>query len=263
MKPKPEHLGRKYAEQFKDRSIVDAYRYRPLYPSETFTLLNELITDTPRTVLDIGCGRGDIARNLTNFVERVDAVDFSILMLEEGKHLPDGNHPHLTWIHGDVEDVDLNPPYALITAGESLHWMAWDVVFPRFRTMLTSAGYLAIITRINKPVAWRDAVFESICRYSTNRDFNKPYDLIQELEERQLFKKVGEKHTEFVPFVLSIDEYIESIHSRNGFSRERMIPEGAAAFDNEIRHTLLSFSDKGMVSLEVAGNIVWGKPQSL
>jgi hypothetical protein len=34
MKPKPSHLGLKYAEQFKDSSIVEAYPHRPPHPDE-------------------------------------------------------------------------------------------------------------------------------------------------------------------------------------------------------------------------------------
>ena len=71
MIPKPKHLGLEYAAQFKDRGIVDAYPHRPSYPPETFEILSHLIPDEPRTVLDVGCGIGDIARRLVEFVARV------------------------------------------------------------------------------------------------------------------------------------------------------------------------------------------------
>src|SRR5947209_7119795 len=115
MLPKPKHLGVEYAVQFQDQSIVDAYQYRPPYPAELFEILLSLISDEPRTVLDVGCGRGDVARQLVEHVQRVDAVDFSRSMLERGKQLPYGDHPQLHWIFGRVEDVALHPPYALIT----------------------------------------------------------------------------------------------------------------------------------------------------
>ena len=35
-RPRPEHLGRAYAERFRDQSVVDAYHFRPPYPEETF-----------------------------------------------------------------------------------------------------------------------------------------------------------------------------------------------------------------------------------
>jgi len=145
MRPKPAHLAPEYGEQFKDYSMVEAYKYRPPYPDEIFEILDTLITEQPRHVLDIGCGTGAIARHLVDKVDRLDAVDFSQNMIEHGKKLPNGDNPHLHWIYGRVEDVTLEPPYVLVTAGASLHWMNWDVVLPRFREVLTPKGYLAII----------------------------------------------------------------------------------------------------------------------
>jgi len=50
---------------------------------------------------------GDIARRLVEYVERLDAVDFSQNMIERGKQLPNGNNPHLHWIYGKVEESRL------------------------------------------------------------------------------------------------------------------------------------------------------------
>ena len=75
MEPKPKGLGLAYASQFKDRSVVEAYRYRPAYPAQTFELLADLIEQTPARVLDIGCGTGFITRPLAPFVDGIDAVE--------------------------------------------------------------------------------------------------------------------------------------------------------------------------------------------
>src|SRR5579859_4581122 len=144
MNPKPVHLGLKYAEQFQDMSIVEVYHHRPPYSDEAIRSLLDLVTNEPRTILDVGCGTGDLARRFVSEAEHVDAVDFSQAMLDKGRTLPGGDHPHLNWMYGRVEDVALQPPYALITAGDSLHWMQWEIIFPLFRRILTSHGYLAI-----------------------------------------------------------------------------------------------------------------------
>ncbi len=57
MKPKPGHLGLKYAEQFKDTSLVEVYQHRPPYADQTINLLLELVADEPQTILDVGCGK--------------------------------------------------------------------------------------------------------------------------------------------------------------------------------------------------------------
>ena len=257
---RPDHLAPEYGTQFKDLSIVEAYQYRPPYPDEVFTILDALIIEQPRHVLDIGSGRGDIARYLVDRVDKIDAVDFSQNMVEQGKHLLNGDNPHLRWIYGRVEDVILEPSYALVTAGASLHWMDWDIVLPRLHEVLTPNGYLAIIEHNTQPIAWYAELAEIIPKFSTNKKY-QPFELVEELEMRDLFQKVGEKETQPVPFVQSIDDYIESFHSRNGFSRERMKPEMAAAFDSEAKKILLNKYPDGILSLHVVANVTWGIPK--
>jgi ubiquinone/menaquinone biosynthesis C-methylase UbiE len=258
---KPDYFASKHAEVFQHHSIVEAYQHRPPYSAEVFAILAELIHETPRRVLDIGCGTGNIARNLSERVESVDAVDFSQPMIEQGKHLPNGDHPHLRWLYGRVEEVELNPPYALVTAGESLHWMNWSIVLPRFHELLTPGGYLAIVEQETRPDPW-SLLSEIIPHYTTNKGYY-PYDMIEALEHQKLFHKVGEKKTAPILFTQPIDDYIESYHSRSGFSRERMGAEQAHVFDQEAKKILLNTYQNGVIELQVVGSIVWGTPEIL
>ena len=226
---KPAQYGPANAEPFKDRGVVEAYRHRPPYPAEVFEILAGLITGAPRRILDVGCGTGDLARRLVARVARLDAVDFSREMLERGKRLPGGDHPGLCWLHGRVEEVALEPPYALVTAGESLHWLEWEVALPRFRAVLAPGGYLALVERETAPDPW-STLGTIIPRYRTDGGY-RPYAMLDELERHGLFRKIGERRTAPVPFAQAIDDYIESYHSRSGFSREQMGPARAAAFD--------------------------------
>ncbi|HEY7420049.1 MAG TPA: methyltransferase domain-containing protein [Ktedonobacteraceae bacterium] len=259
MKPKPSHLGLKYAEQFKDTSIVEVYHHRPPYSDEAIRLLLKLVTDEPRAILDVGCGTGDLARRLVSGAERVDAVDFSQAMLDKGRTLPGGDHPHLNWMYGRVEDVALQPPYALITAGDSLHWMQWEIVFSLFHHILTPHGALAIVGRGTEHNLWDNDLRAVIARFSTNREF-RPYNLVEELEQRHLFQKHGSLRTQLVPFVQSGDAYIQSIHSMNGFSRERMGEKTANAFDEEVRKVIAPFLRDGLLTLSTFNMLVWGIP---
>jgi len=262
MSSKPHYLGPEYSNRFKDSSLVEAYRLRSPYPAGVFEILTGLITDGPRAVLDAGCGTGNIARSLVHLVERVDAVDFSLPMIEKGRSLPGGDHPNLNWIHGRAEDAPLNPPYALVTAGQALHWMDWDIVLPRFRELLTPKGYLAIVDTRELPLPWAGELGEIIKRFSTNPDY-QPVNLIEELEKRHLFHQLEEKKTAPVSFVQSIDDYVESFHSMSSLSRHHMTAHTASAFDDEIRALLSKFGAYcRKVEMQVVGTVLWGVPES-
>lgn len=260
MQPKPAHFGPSYAKAFQDQQVVDAYRHRPPYPPEIFALLAALVRDEPGAVLDVGSGSGDIARPLVELVERVDAVDFSQNMIERGKQLPNGNHLHLHWIYGKVEEVPLTPPYALITAGSSIHWPAWEIAFPRFRSMLTPNGSLALIYRRVLPLPWDNEMREILAQFSVRRG-PRGMNAVGELEARGFFRRLGEKRTAPMPFSQSIDDYIEGIHSRSGFSRALMEPAKAADLDRQVRALLLKYHQDGMLPLQVVASVTWGTPE--
>ncbi len=259
MQSKPENFGTYYAEAFKNQHVVEAYRYRPPYPQEVFSILTSLIVDEPRTVLDVGTGSGDIARPLVEHVERVDAVDFSQHMIDMGRQLPNGNNPQLRWIYGKVEEVPLSPPYALITAGSSIHWPDWNIAFPRFRSILTPHGPLALIYRRTLRMPWDTEMRKLLMSYS-DRSGHKGANAVKELETRGFFHKLGEKETAPIPFTQSLDDYIEGLHSRSGFSRERMGEQRASELDRQVKAILQQYHPDGVLPLQVVATVTWGKP---
>ena len=50
------------------------------------------------------------------------------------------------------------------------------------------------------------------------------------------------------------------IHSQNGFSRELMTAESAAAFDSEVTAAITPFASENEVSLELTSTVTWGRP---
>jgi SAM-dependent methyltransferase len=264
MRPKHKQFATQYASIFGDASVVHAYQYRPPYPPATFEILLSLIDAdaAPRTVLDAGCGPGSIARALVQEVDRVDAVDIAARMIAAGKALPRGDDPKLCWIHSAIEHAPLQPPYALIVAAASLHWMHWETVMPRFHDILTPGGYLAVVDMVTEPALWSD-VLGLINAYSMNKDF-VPYNMLtvtQELEARGLFKQVGIKTTAPVPFRQSVEAYVESFHARNGLSRDRMDAQAAREFDGQLRDLVSRHCPDGVVELQIRGRVIWGFPQ--
>ncbi len=257
MQPKPDLLGRRAASVFQDESVAEAYHHRPPYPNEAIEILTDLVVDTLRTILDVGRGTGYLARHLVNWVDRVDALDASRPMIDRGQFLPGGDHPGLRWIVGSAEEAPLQPPYALITAGDSLHWMDWDVVMPRFATLLTPHGYLAILGVEQLPAPWDNKLWPIRRRHSAIPNFQY-YDLLEGLRDRGLFHWLGTHRTKPVTFAQSLDDYIESFHGRAAFSRERMTPSDVASFHSEVRALVEPFC-ADTVEVQLVTEVVWGK----
>ena len=252
-----------YAETFKDRSVVAAYRHRPPHPPGTFDLLRQLIVDGPRSLLDAGTGLGDLARTLAPDCERVDAVDFSEGMIETARALPGGDDPRIRWHCSPIEDADLLGPYSLITAADSLSWFDLDVVIPKFAELLTESGVLAVVERSAQVGLREDDIIPA---YSLNREY-VPWNPVKALEEAGLFERLGQECTGPVSWTPTVDEYIERRHSQNGFSRDRMSLRQAAEFDAALRARIAEQVREGLVRMEegrvlgeVAGSVVWGRP---
>jgi SAM-dependent methyltransferase len=243
---------------FTDAEVARAYRHRPQYPEETFTILEGLVVD-PRIVLDAGAGTGMLARGMVRFAERVDAVDPSAAMIAEGRRLPGGDDPRLHWIAGTAEEAPLTPPYGLITTGQSLHWMDAGQVMPRFAAALAPGARLAILEPDDGDYPLRTEMREIIARYSELDHHSEFPEMVADLVASGRFVKEGERRTAPVALHRSVDEHIEFLHSTSTLARVRL-GERAAAFDADVRDL---YARRGVSSVDrqITGVVVWGRPQ--
>ena len=116
----------------------------------------------------------------------------------------------------------------------------------------------AIIVRDTVPDPW-STLRQFVAQYRTDGGYQS-FNMLELLTQHDLFQVVGERELGPLHFQQSIDDYIASYHSRSGFSRERMGPARAAAFDEDARHFLHEKHSDGMLSLQVVASIVWGLP---
>jgi SAM-dependent methyltransferase len=246
---------------FRDAEVARAYRRRAPYPAETFTILERLLVE-PRTVLDAGAGTGSLARPMAAVARRVDALDPSVAMIAEGRALPGGDDPRLRWIVGSAEDAALDPPYGLITAGSSIHWMDPARVMPRFAAALAPGARLAILetddgTRRDEDHPLPELI-EIIKRYSEVRHHVDNPETVAALEAGGWFVREGEERTSEITVRRTVEEYLEYLHSTSTLARVRL-GERADRFDDEVRRL---FAAKGLETLErqVAGAVIWGRP---
>ena len=138
--------------------------------------------------------------------------------------------------------------------------MDWSVVMPRFAQALASKGVLAIIDEHNSTPGLNLEALAKLVRDSLTNPEYQPFELIGELTQRGLFAPEGEEWTEPVPWEQSIPDYVESFHARNGFSRERMGPEAAKAFDTAAAQILGTACPEGNVPMHLRARVVWGRP---
>jgi len=252
------------AQVFMTEDMARRYRYRPPHPAAVGDVLLSLLGGADGPVLDVGCGIGDLARRLAPEVTRVDAVDVSAAMIAEGRRQEHGDHPNLRWINARIEEAELDGPYALAAAGDSLDWTDLPVALPRLHDALTPDGVLAIVQR-----TWGTGTEEErdiFRRYSTIRDY-QPYDLVPELVSRNLFKP--QNHLWMTAtWRPTIEEYVESRHAQAGFSREAMPAADEEGFDRDLTALLTRLLTEGRVPpatggrlrLEVTAVVAWGRP---
>ena len=219
-----------------------------------------LIVDNPRNVLDIGAGEGAIARPLAARVGRVEAVEISQEMVSAGHQRPGGARPNLNWIVGPAETAPLSGPYALVTAGASLHWMIWDQTLPRIGRLMTPGAKLAIVDQSYHKLEWQNELLDVIIRHSRSPDFDPDFSLPDELQRLGLFEIHGRHEIAPVAFQQATHDYVEQFHSTASLAREVMPAEEAGLFDAEILNVVRGYESHGMLRMEVEASLVWGRP---
>ena len=258
------------AQVFADPDVARAYRQRAPYPDETFTILERLIVE-PRTVLDAGAGNGALARTMTRFARHVDAVDPSAAMIDEGRRLPGGDDPRLRWIAGTAEEAPLDPPYGLITAGSSLHWMDHARAMPRFAAALAPGARLALLETDEgeHPLPEVVQIIERYSELAHHSDLPETIRAISRvatgcrhgvddaLDASGWFVREGEQRTGAVSLRRSVEEYLEFLHSTSALARVRL-GDRADRFDADVRD-LFARNSLSSIERQVVGVVVWGK----
>jgi len=253
---KPSGLGPAHAAQFDDASIVAAYGARPPYPESLVTLILDVAGVSHPRILDLGCGTGELSRRLAPHAGAIVAVDRSPRMIAAAQRLAGGDAPNLTWIVGDMERMTIDGSFDLAIAAESFHWFDWAQACAAIRRLVPSRRLALVEGRYDVGTPWASALAALIGVHSTNREF-VPYDLVGELLARGLFALEGRRALGPEPLEQSVDDYVRSLHSRNGLSLDRMSPGSAHAFDAAVRR-LVAPHAAPRVALHIETRVAWG-----
>ncbi|MDG4798006.1 class I SAM-dependent methyltransferase [Micromonospora sp. WMMD1082] len=129
-------------------------RYRRGYPPAVFDALVEAFGLTPEdTVVDLGCGTGQLTLPIAARVRAVVGVDPEPDMLELARQAArDQLFGNVGWLLGADTDVPAlaallgDGRVGAVTIGQALHWMDHDTLFPRLRPLLRPGGGVAVVT---------------------------------------------------------------------------------------------------------------------
>ena len=258
---------RSYGARFGSRRMAANYRFRPDYSSEVYDTLSGLLPDRRRNLLDAGCGTGKIVRGLVDQFDRADAVDPSEEMLRAARSLPAGGDPKIRLVSARIEEAELSPPYGLIVAAASIHWMELDRVLPRFRESLAPGAFLAVLdgdAPIDPP--WEGEVTRFMLDFLENLEGERPkwwasagQRLRQPILDHKAFQRVGVMISKPVRVAQNIADFLRCEHSRATWSEDHLGEKATAQFDDGLSELLTPFATDGILTLSVQTRVEWGR----
>jgi len=260
-------IDRSIGNRFASRHVAESYLFRPPHSPEVYSVLESLIAPKTRTVLDAGCGPGKLTLGLVDHVDRIDAVDPSAEMLRVARSLPKGASPKIRWIRGKMEEAPLEPPYGLIMAALSIHWMDLDRVFPRFSGALAEGAFLALLNcdaPVGSPWEREELLFAAdFIGKIYGRRLEPAKTTLERIEESILvhpgFEPIGHKITAPFQVSQSIADYLRCQHSRVAWTEEHLGPEAAREFDAGMTALLSRYTVAGLLKFAVRTRIEWGR----
>jgi SAM-dependent methyltransferase len=243
------------------------YGFRPDYSGEVYDILAGLLRFQPRFLLDAGCGPGKIVRGLVDQIDRADAVDSSAEMLHIARSLPAGGDPKIRWVSARIEEAELSPPYGLIVAAASIHWMEMDRVLPRFREALAPGAFLAVLdgdAPIDPP--WEGETTRFMLDFLENIEGERPkwwanagQRLRQPILVHPAFECVGAVISKPVLVAQNITDFLRCEHSRATWSEEYLGEKASSQFDEGLRELLTPFASDGILTFSVQTRVEWGR----
>ena len=244
-----------------DAQIVQQYQHRHLIHPQVAKIIKGLATND--RVLDVECRLGDVATVVASSGLRVDAIDQYPHLIKAATQQASSQHDsflaNINWIAGKVEiSPSLVGPYGLVTATNTLRYANWQKIFPVIKKLITPGAYLVILEWQMQDASWQGT--EKLVLENTeylNDVFDRPSDIVDQLQQWGYFKLSGSHLTPFVPVSRKIDDYLAELYIRKG-NHWRYNVYKKYHYESALRRILAPYLENGRLDYSIATQLRWG-----
>lgn len=244
-------------------------KYRPRYPEEMFAFLRQYFKlDGKGSLLDLGCGTGQILLPLSKDFKEVVGLDIEPDMIAEAKREADKRGvKNARWITGKAEGIDGKlGSFKLITAGASLHLMEQSKVLQNAYDLIEKGGGIALISNptsgwTGNQEEWKIARKQVVQKYlgekRRNGSFIEKWKDWEDLLEESPFGGYDE-WTHDYELSWTLNGAIGYLYSTS-FARREMFGDRVEEFEKELTTKLLSVEPTGMFREKVRVQVLAAK----
>jgi ubiquinone/menaquinone biosynthesis C-methylase UbiE len=142
-------------------------------------------------VLEIGCGTGQLTRQLADRRFDLTAIDIGSALITEARHRT--SDPTVRFEVSAFEDSSDRGPFDLIVSATAFHWVDPDVGLAKAARLLRPGAWLALLSTGERyPEPLRTALRDLWLKYTRTGEWATGPSWVAELRETPLFGEVVE-----------------------------------------------------------------------
>jgi SAM-dependent methyltransferase len=127
-------------------TAVDFYRYREAYPAEFFATVAARLAVTKQTsLLDVGCGPGNLVLGFAPYAGRCAAVDREPAMLRAARVAAGAANYEIEFIEAGIEELACDTDsFDVVTMGRAIHWFPPAETLSTLERIVSPCGHIAV-----------------------------------------------------------------------------------------------------------------------